>query len=174
MNIILIGFRGTGKSTVGKLLSKRLERDFIDSDKYIESSTGKTIKRRFEEDGEERFREIEASVIAKLSKMDNKIIATGGGAILRNDNVRNFKNNGFLILLEAAPEIIHERITQDEKTTQQRPSLTNKKPLEEIKHLIEQRENAYKNAADYTINTSYISSKNIVDEIITVIEKQSN
>ncbi|MCP4265208.1 MAG: hypothetical protein GY777_06480, partial [Candidatus Brocadiaceae bacterium] len=71
MNIILIGFRGTGKTTVGKLLSKRLEKDFIDSDKSIESSTGKTIKRIFEEDGEEGFRDIEASVIAKISKMDN-------------------------------------------------------------------------------------------------------
>ncbi len=172
MNIILIGFRGTGKTTVGKLLSKRLEKDFIDSDKSIESSTGKTIKRIFEEDGEEGFRDIEASVIAKISKMDNKIIAAGGGAILRNDNVKNIKNNGFLVLLEAAPEIIYERVTQDEKTTQQRPSLTNKKPFEEIKHLIEQREYAYKNAADYTINTSYLSCEDIVNEIITVVSKK--
>ncbi len=174
MNIILIGFRGTGKSTVGELLSKRLERDFIDSDKYIESSTGKTIKMIFEEDGEEDFREIEADVIAKLSKMDNKIIATGGGAILRSENVRNFKNNGFLVLLKAAPEIIHERVTQDKKTSQQRPSLTNKNPLDEIKHLIAQRESAYKNAADYTIDTSYVSCEDIVNEIITVVNKKAN
>jgi shikimate kinase len=172
MNIILIGFRGTGKTTVGELLSTHLERDFIDSDKYIESSTGKTIKRIFEEDGEEGFREIEASVITKLSKMDNKVIAAGGGAIIRNDNVRNFKNNGFLILLEATPEIIYERVTQDEKTAQQRPSLTNKKPFEEIKHLIEQRKHAYKNAADYTINTSLLSCKEIVNEIVTAVNKK--
>ncbi len=174
MNIILIGFRGTGKSTVGALLSKRLERDFIDSDKYIESSTGKTIKRIFEEDGEERFREIEASIITKLSKMDSMIIAAGGGAILRSDNVRNFKKNGFLVLLEATPEIIYERVTQDEKTIQQRPSLTDKKPFEEIKHLIEKREHAYKNAADYTINTSYVSCEDIVSEIITIVNKKAN
>ncbi len=169
MNIILIGIRGTGKSTVGKLLSRRLKRDFIDSDIYIESFTGKTIKRIFEEDGEEGFREIEASVIAKLSKLDNKIIAAGGGAILRTDNVRHFKNNGFLVLLEATPEIIYERVTQDEKTTQQRPSLTNKKPLDEIKHLITKREHAYKNAADFTINSSYVSCEDIVNEIITIV-----
>ncbi len=170
MNIILIGIRGTGKSTVGKLLSRRLKRDFIDSDIYIESFTGKTIKRIFEEDGEEGFREIEASVIAKLSKLDNKIIAAGGGAILRTDNVRHFKNNGFLVLLEATPEIIYERVTQDEKTTQQRPSLTNKKPLDEIKHLITKREHAYKNAADFTINSSYVSCEDIVNEIITIFK----
>ena len=174
MNIVLIGFRGTGKSTVGKLLANRLERDFIDSDKYIEDSTGKTIKHIFEGDGEEGFRKIEADVIAKLSGMDNKIVAVGGGAILRKDNVSNLKDNGFLILLEATPEIIHNRITQDKKTTQQRPSLTGKKPLDEIKHLLEQRKYPYKNAADYTINTSYVACKDIVNEIIKAIKKQSN
>ena len=169
MNIVLIGFRGTGKSTVGKLLAKRLERDFVDSDKYIESSTGKTIKCIFEEDGEEGFRKIETGIIAELSKVDNKVISAGGGAVLKEENVRNLKDNGFLVLLEATPEIIHNRIAQDEKTTQQRPSLTDKKPLDEIKHLIAKREHAYKNAADFTINTSYVSCEDIVTEIIKTI-----
>ena len=174
MNIVLIGFRGTGKSTVGKLLAKRLERDFIDSDKYIESSTGKTIKSIFEDDGEEGFRKIEADTIAVLSKVDNKIISAGGGAVLKEENIRNLKDNGFLVLLEATPEIIHSRIAQDKETIQQRPSLTDKKPLDEIKHLIEQREHAYKNAADFTINTSYISCEDIVSEIITMVNKTTN
>ncbi len=171
MNIVLIGFRGTGKSTVGRLLAKHLERDFIDSDKSIESSTGKTIKCIFEEDGEESFRKIEADVIAELSKEDNKVISAGGGAVLRDENVINLKGNGYLVLLEATPEIIHNRITQDKVTAQQRPSLTDKKPLDEIKHLIEQREHAYKSAADFTINTSYVSCEDIVNEIITIANK---
>jgi shikimate kinase len=171
MNIVLIGFRGTGKSTVGRLLATRLERNFIDSDKHIESSTGKTIKSIFEDDGEDCFRKIEAGVIAELSKEDNKVISAGGGVILREENVRNLKDNGFLILLEATPEIIHSRIEQDKKTTQQRPSLTDKKPLDEIKHLIEYREHAYKSAADFTINTSYVSCEDIVNEIITIANK---
>ncbi len=174
MNIILIGFRGTGKSTVGKLLASRLGKDFIDSDNYIESSTGKTIRHIFEEAGEEGFRKVEADAIAELSKMDNKVIAAGGGAVLRKDNVKNLKDKGFMILLEATPEIIHHRITLDEKTTQQRPSLTNKKPIDEIKHLMAQREQSYKSAADYTINTSRVSCKDIVNEIITIIDKQLN
>ena len=172
MNIVLIGFRGTGKSTVGRLLAKRLERDFIDSDKQIEISTEKTIKSIFEEDGEEGFRKIEAGTIAELSKADNKVISAGGGAVLKGDNVRNLKDNGFLVLLEATPEIIHNRIEQDEKTTQQRPSLTDKKPLDEIKHLIEQREHAYKSAADFTINTSYVSCEDVVNEIIQTAPHQ--
>ena len=171
MNIVLIGFRGTGKSTVGRLLAKRLERYFIDSDKYIEDSTGKTIKSIFEEDGEEGFRQIETDTIAELSKANNKVISAGGGVVLREGNVNNLKDNGFLILLEATPEIIHNRIAQDKNTTQQRPSLTDKEPLDEIKHLIEQREHAYKNAADYTINTSYVSCEDIVNEIITITNK---
>ena len=174
MNIVLIGFRGTGKSTVGKLLAKRLERDFVDSDKYIESSTGKTIKCIFEEDGEEGFRKIEADTIAELSKVDNKVISAGGGAVLKEENVRNLKDNGFLVLLEATPEVIHNRIAQDKKTTQQRPSLTDKKPLDEIKHLIAKREHAYKNAADYTINSSYVSCEDIVTEIIKTVHKLLN
>ena len=174
MNIVIIGFRGTGKSTVGKLLAKRLERDFIDSDKYIESSTGKTIKSIFEEDGEEGFRKIEADTIAELSKADNKVISAGGGAVLKEENVKNLKDNGFLVLLEATPEIIHNRITQDNKTAQQRPSLTDKKPLDEIKHLITEREHAYKNAADYTINSSYVSCEDVVNEIITTVHKLLN
>ncbi len=171
MNIVLIGFRGTGKSTVGRLLAKRLERDFVDSDKYIESATGKTIKSIFEEDGEDGYRKIETDTIAELSKSDNKVISAGGGAVLKDENVRNLKDNGFLVLLEATPEIIHNRITQDENTTEQRPSLTDKKPLDEIKHLIEKREPAYKNAADSTLNTSYISCEEIVNEIVSIVNE---
>jgi len=171
MNIVLIGFRGTGKSTVGRLLAKRLERDFIDSDKFIEDSTGKTIKSIFEEDGEEGFRQIETDTIAELSKANNKVISAGGGVVLREGNVNNLKDNGFLILLEATPEIIHNRIAQDKNTTQQRPSLTDKKPLDEIKHLIAERKPAYKSAADFTINTSYVSCEDIVNEIITITNK---
>ena len=174
MNIVLIGFRGTGKSTVGKLLAQRLERDFVDSDKCIESAAGKTIKSIFEDVGEKGFRKIEADIITELSKMDNTVISAGGGVVLKEENVKILKSNGFLILLEATPEIIHNRITQDEKTTQQRPSLTEKKPLDEIKHLITKREHAYKNAADYTINTSYVSCEDIVKEIITTANKPVN
>ncbi len=169
MNIVLIGFRGTGKSTVGKLLAKRLKRDYVDTDEYIESTTGKTIKDIFEEEGEEGFRKTEVETIAKLGKMDNKIIAAGGGVVLKDENVKNLKSNGFLILLEATPEIIHDRIRQDAKTKQQRPSLTNKNSFDEIKHLIDKRQPLYENAANYTINTSYVSCGNIVEEIITVI-----
>ncbi|GJQ58411.1 MAG: shikimate kinase [Candidatus Scalindua sp. AMX11] len=170
MNIVLIGFRGTGKSSIGKLLSNQLKRDYIDTDEYIGNSTGKTIKDIFLEKGEEVFRTIEAEAVATVSKMDNQIIATGGGVILNNKNVTNLKSNGTLILLEASPEIIHLRLSLDDKTADQRPSLTGKEAFEEIKHLLDKRLPLYNKAADHTINTSLKSPEEVVDEIIMFIE----
>ncbi len=172
MNIVLIGFRGTGKSTVGKLLASRLKRDFVDTDVYIEKNTGRTIKEIFAQEGEEGFRNIEADTIAEISKMENMVIAAGGGVVLKNENIRNLKGNGYLILLEAAPGVIYERIKQDEKTTQQRPALTNKKPYEEIEHLITQRQRLYENAAGYKIDTSCITCEEIVEKIVTALESK--
>ncbi len=165
MNIILIGFRGTGKTTVGKLLANRLKRDFVDTDVYIEKGIGKTIQEIFEKEGEKGFRNIEAEAIEKISKMENMVIAAGGGVVLKSENIKNLKNNGCLILLEATPEVIYNRLIQDEKTAQQRPSLTKKNPYEEIKHLIVQRQQFYEDAADYKIDTSNITCEEIVEEI---------
>lgn len=172
MNIVLIGFRGTGKSTVGKLLASRLKRDFVDTDVYIEKNTGRTIKEVFAQEGEEGFRKIESDNIEVISKMENMVIAAGGGVVLKSENIRNLKSNGYLILLEATPEVIYERINQDEKTAQQRPALTNKKPYEEIKHLITKRLKLYENAVDYRIDTSYITCEEIVEKIVTALESK--
>ncbi|MCP5003060.1 MAG: shikimate kinase [Planctomycetes bacterium] len=173
MNIVLIGFRGTGKSSIGKHLANHLKRSFIDTDEYIVHYTGKTIKEIFLENGEAGFRNIEAEAITTLSKMDNQIIATGGGVVLNNNNVKNLKSNGTLVLLEAAPEIIHNRLSHDEKTADQRPSLTKKSALGEIKHLLNERLGLYNKAADHAINTDHKSEKVIVDEIIMLLQKSS-
>ncbi|MDR4503865.1 MAG: shikimate kinase [Candidatus Scalindua sp.] len=170
MNIVLIGFRGTGKSTIGKLLASHLKMDFIDTDEYITNSTGKTIKEIFLERGEEGFRTIEAAAVAIVSRMDNQIIAAGGGVILNNKNVVNLKSNGTLILLNATPEVIHNRLSLDKKTADQRPSLTGKEAFEEIRHLIQKRAPLYDNAADHAINTSHKSKEDIVLEIVMFME----
>ncbi|MBI5125149.1 MAG: shikimate kinase, partial [Planctomycetes bacterium] len=110
MNIYLIGFRGTGKTTVGRLLAKYLEWEFIDADDYLEKKIGKTIKQIFQEGGEGLFRDVEGEVIRELSRMKDKIVAAGGGAVLREENVRNMKQNGLVILLEADAHTIHDRL----------------------------------------------------------------
>ena len=91
LNLILIGFRGTGKTTIGKMLAQRLGKEFVDADEYLEQKEGKTIKDIFAEGGEKLFREIETHVIAELCRLDDRVVATGGGAILREENVRAFK-----------------------------------------------------------------------------------
>ena len=118
MNIILIGFRGTGKTTIGKMLAQRLGKEFVDADEYLEQKEGKTVKDIFAEGGEKLFREIETQIIAELCLLDNRVVATGGGAILREENVKTLKKSGIIILLEADVDTIYKRIHKDTTTKQ--------------------------------------------------------
>lgn len=166
MNIVLIGFRGTGKSCVGKAIAHYAKRRFIDADDYLEQKIGKTIKEIFSEGGEERFRQIESEIIEELSLLDGVVIATGGGAVLKEENVKNMKRNGFIVLLEADTETIHKRLTEDTEGQAQRPGLTNMKQYEEIKYLLEYRRPFYKKAADYRIDTTKLSVNQLTEKVI--------
>ncbi|HOM27495.1 MAG TPA: shikimate kinase, partial [bacterium] len=108
-NIVLIGFMGTGKTEVGILLAKRLNMNFVDTDKLIEEREKDRIVRIFEVKGEEYFREIEEKIIEEVSNYKNCVIATGGGAVIREKNYNNLKKNGILICLKATPEEIYKR-----------------------------------------------------------------
>lgn len=171
MNVVLIGFRGAGKTTVGKILSQRLGKEFVDADEYLERKEGKTIKEIFAVGGEKLFRQIESLVIAELSLLDNKIIATGGGVILRDENVKNLKQNGVIIFLDAGAETLYRRICGDPLTHQRRPNLTNQGGYQEIQHLLEFRKPLYNKAADCVINTTDITSNDITDKIVAFIHK---
>lgn len=170
MNLVLIGFRGTGKSGVGQRLAERLGREFIDADEYLQKKTGKTIQRIFEEGGEELFRQIESEVVAELAQLDDTIIAAGGGAVLREENVARLKHHGFLILLEADADTIHKRLSADQKTESQRPSLTDRNPYEEIRSLLESRKPYYDRAADMRVNTVKLTIEQVVDKIASYIK----
>src|SRR3989338_6623192 len=113
LNIILIGFRGTGKTTIGKMLAQRLGKEFVDADAYLEQREGNTIKDIFAEGGENLFREIETHVIAELCQLNNRVIATGGGAILREENLKALKKSGIIVLLDADVDPIYKRIHHD-------------------------------------------------------------
>lgn len=169
MNIILIGFRGAGKTTVGSMLSQRLGKEFIDADEYLEQKEGKTIKDIFAIGGERLFREIEAQVIAELSLLNNKIIATGGGVILREENIKNLKRNGIFIFLDADADTLYRRISGDSLTNRRRPNLTSQGGYQEIQHLLELRKPLYDKAADCVINTAGITLSDIVDKIVTFV-----
>lgn len=166
MNIILTGFMGTGKTTVGKLLSKQLSFNYIDTDTIIETKTGKTINEIFANPGEPYFRSMETQTISELTNIDNHVISTGGGMVIREQNIRILRNLGTVINLHASPETIFNRI----KNNTDRPLLNKPGPMNEIKTLLAEREIFYIKC-DLRINTDTLAPEQITSQIIEFINK---
>jgi shikimate kinase len=166
MNIVLIGYRGTGKTSVGMALSKRLGKAFCDTDDYIERKVKRAISDMVATEGWAFFRAKEKEAIREVSSRKDCVIAAGGGAILDPENVENFKKKGIVVLLEATTQTILERMRSDEKTEQQRPSLTGKDPYKEIEEVLEFRMPFYKNAMDFSVDTTSKSIDQVLDEIV--------
>ncbi len=162
-NIVLIGFMGTGKTTIGQILANKLGRPFVDIDQKIEVESGMTISEMFRLYGEPYFRERERHMIAAVSRYENIIIATGGGAILASENIRNLKRNGTVICLEALPEIIINRLGKDGT----RPLLNLPDRDQVVAKLLQERSCRYHQAADFSIDTSLFSPQEAAEEIIS-------
>lgn len=167
-NISLLGFMGTGKTSVGKLLSQKLKRESLDTDEILEKETAMTIVEIFEQEGEAYFRRIEKDLIKRLSQETDKIILCGGGAVLDIENIRNLRKGGITVLLEAEPEEIHRRIQKD----QTRPLLKGKMNLKTIKEILEQRQKAYLASGDIVVKTTNKSLEEVSDEIIKQLKKE--
>ncbi|MDO9212491.1 MAG: shikimate kinase AroK [Methylococcales bacterium] len=161
-NIYLVGLMGAGKTTIGRQLARTLKLPFYDSDKAIEESTGVDIPTIFEFEGEEGFRDREQKMIQQLTKMDGIVLATGGGAILREENRQLLKENGFIVYLQCSVDRILERTRRDT----QRPLLNTAEPRERIETLFSQREPLYLACADYKIDTGILQSKVVVNHIL--------
>jgi shikimate kinase len=175
MNVVLIGFRGSGKTTIGKAIADRLKREFIDCDDWIERQTQLTIREIFDRHGESHFRTLESQAIGELSALDGKVIATGGGAALKYQNMQVFKRNGGKIFfLEVGPETSFARITADETTRARRPALTDKDPFTEVKEQIELRRPYYVKGADVTVTTDGRTIDEIVGEILKHLEESGS
>lgn len=171
MNVILVGFRGSGKSTVGRLLGERLGREFIDCDDFIERRTHLTIREIFERHGESHFRTLESEAIAELAKLDGKVIATGGGAVLKYQNMQVFKRaGGMLFFLQVNPETAFDRILGDPATRSRRPALTEKDPATEIREQIGLRHPYYLKAADIVVPTDGRTLEDVVKEIVSHLQ----
>ena len=147
-NIILCGFMGSGKSTIGNLLSKKMGMSFVDMDKYIEKQENKTVTQIFEESGEEYFREKEREASRLLGSKRGLIIAAGGGTLTFPENVEAFRENGRIVLLNVSPETVAERLKSDNT----RPLLAKPDKLLAIKELFETRMPLYKSAADIVVD----------------------
>lgn len=163
MNVVLIGYRGTGKSTVGKLVAERLGRVLVSTDAEIVKSAVQSIPEIVEQHGWEYFRDLETKICQDLAGLDGVVIDTGGGAILRSQNVEGLKRTGKLFWLTAPVETIARRIGADT----QRPSLTGTKSfLDEIQDVLRERTPKYQAAADYIIETDGKSATQVADEIL--------
>jgi shikimate kinase len=165
MNLVLIGYRATGKTTLARQLAQRLGWDWIDADVEIERRAGKTIARIFAEQGEPAFRDLEAAVIADLCGRSRLVVAAGGGAPLREESRRVMRNSGHVVWLTAGCETILARMTGDATTADRRPSLTNQSPLEEIRQLLSRREPIYRETAHLIVDTEAKSPEQLADEI---------
>jgi shikimate kinase len=161
-NIFLVGLMGAGKTTIGRQLAKSLSLPFYDSDKAIEESTGVDIPTIFEFEGEEGFRDREQRMIQQLTQLKGIVLATGGGAILREENRILLKENGFIVYLQCSIERILERTRRDT----QRPLLKTENPRERIESLFAQREHLYLACADFIIDTGIMQSKVVVNHIL--------
>lgn len=163
MNIALIGFMGTGKTSVGRKLADKLDYQFVDVDQKIVEKDEREISFIFADEGEEYFRDLETEVTREVSQQDKQVIATGGGVVLRGENIANLKQGGIVILLTAEPEEIWRRTKDDEH----RPLLEVADPLDKIKQLLSQRSAAY-DCTPYQLDTTNLT----VEEVTQKIKKQ--
>ena len=162
MNIVLIGYRGVGKSTIGKQLAGRMGMDFVDTDELIMQRAGKTIREIFEQGGEPLFRDLESAVIDDLVETDNAVIAAGGGVVLRKANIEKLQANGRIVWLQAPAQVLWERISADTVTTANRPNLTSAGGLEEILRLLQIRAPLYASAADIALDVANMHPDQVV------------
>lgn len=160
-NIVLIGFMGAGKSVIGKSLAKLLDMEIVDTDKMIEDEATMTVNRIFENHGEKYFRDMETQISKKCSEYSNTIISTGGGIVLRQENIDYLRKNSVIFLLWAEPETIYDRV----KNKTDRPLLKVENPLEKIKEMLDYRKEFYEKSSDYTIITDNKDIAEVTAEI---------
>ncbi|HLB27945.1 MAG TPA: shikimate kinase [Dehalococcoidales bacterium] len=167
-NIVLIGYMGTGKTAVGKLLAEKLGMKLIELDSLIEQQSGRKISEIFRTDGETAFRELEIEAAKKISGEKNSVIAGGGGIVLNKINIDRLRKNGVMVYLTASPQTILKRVATEKG---QRPLLAVDDQLETITDMLKFRKPFYERSADITINTSRKNIETVVQEIIEKLKE---
>jgi shikimate kinase len=163
MNIVLIGMRGSGKTTIGKLLAKRLGKQFIEMDELIVQRLGQSIPEIVQRYGWQKFRDVEEEITREVAGWDNVVNATGGGVVTREENIRELKKKGKLVWLKANTDTLLRRIGND----QSRPSLTGKSQREDMEAVLAERSPIYQRVADFIVDTE----GKMPEEVAKVIAK---
>ncbi len=166
-NIVLIGFMGSGKTTISNYLSTLFAMDIVDMDKIIAEREGMSISDIFETHGEQYFRDAETNLLIEMQSRKNVVISCGGGTPLRECNVVEMKKNGKVVLLTADPEVIFNRV----KDSHDRPLIENNKNVEFIRNLMESRRAKYEAAADIVITTDHKTELEICEELVQRLTK---
>ena len=161
-NIILIGPMGSGKSTIGNIIAKRLHREFRDSDHLIEKRTGVDIARIFDIEGEQGFRDRESNALSELLSQNNRVIATGGGSVLRQENQKLLKQKGYIVFLDTSVDQQMRRLAKDKK----RPLLQTENPRQRLEALFDERHPIYLDLADLAIKTDKRVARRLAADII--------
>lgn len=168
MNIVLIGYRCAGKSSVGQVLARVLGRRFVDTDAAVEASAGAPIEALVAREGWPRFREMERRIIREVCRTRKEVIATGGGTVSDPSNLRHLRKSGWIVWLQADPGELMERMRRD---SCKRPSLTGTDSIEEIRKVLEERSPAYRRACDLRVDTCGRSVKEVAEGIIKNMPK---
>ena len=164
-NIILVGFMGTGKTTIATALANLLGMTYVSTDDLIEKKEKRTINEIFTESGEDHFRDVESQAVREACAMQNVVIDAGGGAVIRDENMAAFKESGIVICLTATASVIMERT----KKYKHRPLLNVEDPKLRIKNLLAKRAPFYAKA-DHVIDTGELTVKQVIEKIIEIAE----
>ena len=154
MHLYLMGYRGSGKSTVARLLAQAMDRSVVDTDEWIESAAGQTVSEIFAQRGEGGFRDLEETAVAQVARLDEPaVVALGGGAVLRPANQSLLRQTGHCVWLQGSPEQLYARIRSDSTSPDRRPSLTGRSGLEEVTDVLAAREPIYRGLAHFIVST---------------------
>lgn len=168
-NIYLVGYRCTGKTTVGDILAGRLGRQFYDTDAEITAGENRSITRIVADRGWSYFRKLEETCLQHLARQTAIVAATGGGIVLNPANIKRMQNSGTIIWLTARPETILARLARDPATADSRPALTHQSADREVVTTLEARHSLYDQAADFTVATDAAGPHEIADTILNLI-----
>lgn len=173
-NVILIGYRASGKSSVGQRLATRLKWSFVDTDARVELAAGRSIREIFAQDGEAAFRRWEAAAVAQTTRGTRQVISVGGGAVLSAANRDALRAAGVCIWLRAPAEDLCQRMQADSGSGARRPALTAGSGQDEVRHLLHERQPLYAALAEHVVDTAGRSAEQVVEAILAVLSGNSS